>query len=84
MDRSQKLLSRMRASKAGWRQKDLEALYTGFGFEFREGSGHRVYFHPKYPQLYATVPRHGPLAKVYISTAVRLIDQLNELEGQHE
>lgn len=80
MIEGEKLLARMRASKAGWRQKDVETLYLSFGFKFREGSKHRFYFHPRYPQLYATVARHDPLAKGYISTAVRLIDELRQLE----
>ena len=83
MDDAEKLLSRMRASKSGWSDRDLESLYLGFGFQFREGSKHRFYFHPKYPQLYATVARHNPLAKGYIAKAVRLIDQLKQLESSN-
>ena len=79
-----KLLARMRASKSGWGEKDLETLYLGFGFQFREGSNHRLYFHPKYPKLFATVARHRSLAKGYISTAVKLIDKLNEMETTNE
>ena len=81
MEDAEKLLSRMRVSKSGWGDRDLESLYLGFGFQFREGGKHRFYFHPKYPQLYATVARHNPLAKGYISKAVKIIDQLKQLEG---
>ena len=79
-----KLLSRMRASRAGWGQADLEALYLGFGFEFREGKQHRFYFHPNHPELFATVARHSPLAKGYITHAIRLIEWLMQLEDQHD
>ena len=82
MDKAEKLLVRMRASKADWGEKDLETLLVGFGFQFREGKSHRLYFHPKYPQLFATVARHTSLAKGYVSTAIRLVDKLRELEKQ--
>lgn len=81
---AEKLLSRMRASKSGWGEKDLESLYVGFGFQYQEGGKHRLYSHPKYPELYATVGRHKSLAKGYISTAVKLIDRLKELESANE
>lgn len=84
MDAAEKLLERMRASKAGWGEKDLETLYLGFGFQVREGSRHRFFYHPKYPQLYATVARHNSLAKGYIATAVKLVDQFKQLEASHE
>ncbi len=81
---AEKLLERMRASKAGWGVADLEALYLGFGFHFREGARHRLYFHPQHPELFAPVGRHRSLAKGYISAAVRLIDRLKEIEEHHE
>ena len=83
MDEGEKLLVRMRASKADWSEKDIETLLVSFGFQFREGGKHRFFYHPKYPQLYMTVARHSHLAKGYVSTAVRLIDQLKELEIQN-
>ena len=84
MSEAEKLLSRMRASKSDWGERDLETLYLGFGFQYREGSKHRLYAHPAYPELYATVGRHKSLAKGYISTAIRLIDRLKELESSNE
>ena len=81
MHDAERLLARMRASKSGWSDKDLEALYLGFAFEFREGSKHRLYFHPVHPELYATVARHNSLAKGYVATAVKLIDCLKEMES---
>ena len=84
MSDAKKLLSRMRASKAGWSQADLEALYLGFGFGFREGKRHRLYFHPKHPQLFATVARHSPLAKGYVTHAIGLIERLMQLEDLNE
>lgn len=81
---AEKLLSRMRASKSGWGEKDLRSLYFGFGFQLREGGKHCFYFHPKYPQLYATVARHDPLAIGYVATAIKLIDQLKKMESSDE
>ncbi len=80
---AEKLLERMRASKAGWGADDLETLFLGFGFKFREGARHRLYFHPEHPELYAPVGRHRSLAKGYVSTAVHLIDRLKESEEHH-
>ncbi len=84
MDDAGKLLVRMRASKADWNFKDLETLYLGYGFTYREGSKHRIYHHPLYPELYATVARHTSLAKGYVADAVKLIDRLQQLEIDNE
>ena len=80
----ERLLARMRATKAGWGQDDVHALLVDFGFECEQGAKHRLYSHPKYPELYMTVARHKSLAKGYISTAVRLVDRLKRLEAQNE
>lgn len=72
MDAGEKLLERMLRSKAGWHPKDLEELYTSFGFEFRDKGGHRVYKHPRYPPLYATVARHRELPVGYVQTAINI------------
>lgn len=74
----------MRATKSGWGERDLESLYLGFGFQFNEGSKHRLYFHPKYPELYTTVARHNSLAKGYAEKAVKLIDRLKKMESSNE
>ena len=84
MDKAEKLLAKMRASLADWSAQDIEDLYVGFGFRFEEGKAHRKYYHPKYPQLLATVARHTKLAKGYVRTAVRLIHHLKQLEAEHE
>lgn len=84
MSDAEKLLVRMRASKADWGFRDLETLFLGFGFSYREGGKHRVYYHPDHPELHATVGRHTSLAKGYVSTAIRLVDQLRELETDDE
>jgi len=81
---AEKLLSRMRASKSGWSQKDMESLYLGFGFQFREGANHRFYSHPKYTELFATVARHNSLAIGYVTTAIKLIEKLKEMEKSNE
>ena len=81
MSKAERLLSRMREAKSGWSAKDLESLYLGFGFEYREAKAHRFYFHPDHPQLCTTVARHSVLAVGFVVTAVKLIDQLIELES---
>lgn len=82
MSKADKLLERMRNSKAGWSADDLHALYVGFGFDFREGGKHIIYIHPEFPELRATVARHSSLAIGYIQTAIRLIDSLKKLQGE--
>lgn len=82
MPRPIALLERMRLSKSGWRLDDLTALYEGFGFVTREGGKHRLFAHPRYPDLRATVTRSRDLPKGYISFAVRLIDELLRREDR--
>jgi hypothetical protein len=84
MNKGERLLTRMRATKAGWGQRDFEELYTSFGFVYEEGGLHRLYYHPRHPHLRTTVGRHNDLAKGYAAKAVRLIDELNRLEGEDE
>lgn len=81
MSSADKLLEKMRQSKYGWGYNDLHRLYQGFGFKFREGSDHTVYYHPAYPTLIATVARHRSLAVGYVQTALKLIDELQRLQG---
>jgi len=72
------LLEQMRRGRGGWGEDDLDRLYRSFGFReiTRPRAPHRVYVHPDYPDLRATVGRHRSLAKGYATTAVRLIDSL--------
>jgi hypothetical protein len=77
--RAEKLLERMRASKAGWSRSDLDALYAGYGFTIKHGASHDIVSHTEFPELRATLPRHKDLAKAYIAHAVKLIDRLHEL-----
>src|SRR5208282_1020952 len=48
--RARKLLERMKETKSGWGEKDLEAVYVGYGFVFRDGAKHRIYSHPIFKQ----------------------------------
>ena len=80
-----KLRKRMSASRSGWRWRDLDRIYIRYGFKKREGNKHTVYSHPDFPQLRATVARHRSLPKGYVTTALRLIARLEQLEkGAHE
>lgn len=84
MSKGDRLLEKMRRSKAGWKFNDLESLYIKFGFEKYEGSKHTMYIHPDFPELRATVTRHSSLAIGYIQFAIKLIDRLKELkEGKN-
>jgi hypothetical protein len=83
MGRPYDLLERMRRSKTGWHERDLKALYEGFGFERIEGNKHILYVHPSHPDLRATVSRTSHLKLGYFATAVRLIDTLIERESSN-
>jgi len=76
--KAQKLLERMRQSKANWKRDDLDRLYEGFGFIISHGKSHDIVKHPDFPELRATLPRHNYLAKGYVEYAVKLIDKLLE------
>jgi predicted RNA binding protein YcfA (HicA-like mRNA interferase family) len=76
--KAQKLLERMRQSKASWKRDDLDRLYEGFGFVISHGKSHNIVKHPDFPELRATLPRHNYLAKGYVEYAVKLIDRLLE------
>jgi hypothetical protein len=82
--KAEKLLERMRRSKSGWKRKDFDTLYEGFGFTIRSGSSHDIVSHPDFPELRDTLPRHsGELGKSYAKDAVKLVDELLRLqEGQ--
>ncbi len=71
----------MRRTKSGFGARDLDALYQSFGFVYREGRD-RFWYHPKYRHLFANVARYKHLAKGYVAHAVRIIDQLKELEAR--
>jgi len=74
------LLERMRRTRSGWGEDDLDRLYRSFGFRevTRPRAPHRVYVHADRPDLRATVARRKSLPKGYASTAVRLVDRLLE------
>lgn len=83
MPRGDDLLQRARRSKGGWRQHELESLYLAYGFTSKNAKKHIKFWHPTYPQLYATVTKSsGELPTGYITTAVRLIDALMILKAQ--
>lgn len=83
MPKGDDLLQRARISKGGWRQHELERLYNSFGFSSKNAKKHIKFWHPTYPQLYATVTKSsGELPTGYITRAVHLIDTLVILKAQ--
>jgi len=77
-DGDMELLEQMRRRRSGWGEEDFDRLYRRFGFReiTRPRAPHRVYVHPEFPDLRATVGRHRSLAKGYATTAVRLVETL--------
>lgn len=83
MTSASKLLERMRQSKYGWSQDDLHRVYLAHGFVFRAGAKHSVYVHPEFPELRATVARHGELPPGYVQHALKLIEKLKALRDDN-
>lgn len=73
---AEKLLEQMRLSNSGWKRRDLDRLYRGYGFLILPGSKHDIIKHPDYPRLRTTLPRHNPVAKDYVKIAIELVDEL--------
>lgn len=73
--RAEKLLERLRNTKAGWSDADLFKLLSAYGFLSREGK-HTVYSHKDYDDLSLTVPRNKNLRKTYPARAEKLIDEI--------
>lgn len=80
--KAEKLLEQMRNSKSNWKRSDLDKLYNGFGFVILHGGNHDIVKHPDFPQLRTSLPRHRILAKGYVEFAVKLVDQLLELQQE--
>ena len=78
---ARKLVERMRATKSGWGESDLETVYLGYGFAFRDGAKHRMYFHPDFKQLHTTVSRQRDLPPGYAQEALKLIGELEALSA---
>lgn len=80
MTRPDRLLVRMRASKADWSTDEVLAVYRSRGFLVSSGGKHWKVRHPTYPELIATVRRSDPLPTGYIETLLELVDELEEKE----
>jgi len=80
--KAQKLLERMKQSRAGWKKQDLDKLYKSFGFIITHGGSHDIVKHPNFPQLRTTLPRHNFIAKVYVDFAIELIEKLHKLQKE--
>lgn len=78
------MLEKMRVSKAGWRWRDLERLYLGFGFRVKEGAKHRIVMHEDHKDLVTTITRATGLATGYIQTAVKLCDEARRRDCNKE
>ena len=76
--RGEKLLVRMRVSKAGWSVDEPLTVYRWAGFTVREGAKHVVVQHPDFPWLVATVTRASPLPTGYILALLELVSRVEE------
>ena len=78
--KAEKLLERMRRSKSGWKRRDLEKLYEGFGFVLHHGAKHDYYQHPGYPMLRDTLKRSRTVSEYSVRNAIRLIEILKQFK----
>jgi hypothetical protein len=82
--KSRKLLQRMRQSAKNAKLNDIISLYEGYGFTITHGSNHDLVRHPDYPQLKQTLPRHGNVKTYLVRNAIKLVEQLLELQAAEE
>jgi hypothetical protein len=78
VSRGEKLLIRMRASKADWSVGEALTVYRWAGFTVREGARHIVVQHPDFPWLAATITRSSPLPTGYIQALLELVARAEE------
>lgn len=76
-----KRLQKTQDSKAGRGQEHYERLLTGFGFVYRDGGAHRIYYDPEDKQNRVSIPRHGELKAYVAELAVAAIDRLLKRRG---
>jgi hypothetical protein len=85
MMKGRKLLEKMRANPRGWTAREIDSVYSAYGFERWEGAKHTRYKHPKLPGVFPTVTRSsGEIAAGYAVTAVELIDRLNRSNKEED
>jgi predicted RNA binding protein YcfA (HicA-like mRNA interferase family) len=83
--KADKRLERARNNPKGWRFEELKSLYEAFGFEVQSGKGsHHVARHPRLKARPTFVKHSGELPPEYVKQAVKLIEELLQLEGEEE
>ena len=76
------LVEQMRQTQAQWKRRDLVTVLNGFGFNIKKGSGrspHDKVWHPEFPQLIMSLPRHRKLGVAYVNQVVVIVDALKIL-----
>jgi hypothetical protein len=81
MGGADKILARLRVSQNNCTRHDLEEIYLANGFEIRRGN-HDIARHSKYKHLRGTLPNHNSFAIGYVTTAIKLIDEVLRLQKQ--
>jgi hypothetical protein len=78
-----KRLGKIRGSKNGWSQGYYEHLLVGFGFLYREGGEHRIYWDPEETANRVSVPRHGELKAYVAEQVIVAIERMLNRKGIH-
>ena len=76
-----KLLNKAKNNPRGWRYRELENLLRSWGFEIFAGRGsHFVAFHREAGKRVGLVRHSKDLSPGYVRDAVRIIEEVIELE----
>lgn len=74
----------MKQSKRSVRPGELDSLLLQVGFERRSGKGdHWVYSHPLRVENLSINP-HNPLLPVYVTNAIKAIEEVRATEGNED
>lgn len=81
MTRRDKLLGRLRATKAEWSHETLTKLLEYHGFKWRDKK-HRFFYHTIHTDLTITIPRNKNLRKAYPQRVERMIGIIESREAE--
>jgi predicted RNA binding protein YcfA (HicA-like mRNA interferase family) len=77
-------VERMKRSKRSVRPQALDTLLLQVGFERRHGKGdHWIYSHPLRVEN-LTINPHNPLLPVYVTNAIKAIEEVLAMEGEDD
>jgi hypothetical protein len=83
--KAEKLLMKLRQTKAGWTARDLAKLYDHFGFTIRSGKKHDIITHPDIPDVRDMLPHEsGEIQPDYARDALKSIEKVLARQKEQE